>query len=208
MTTSGYPNTMKTTPDWVSGASGPRGSTRVWVRATLWAVLRIWVGWQFLTAALVKIGDPAWTGAHAGVAVRGFLGFAISPMMTGGPHPNVLAPYAWLTKTVLLTQTPTLSYLVTAGEFLVGAALILGLGTRLAALGGVFLNAVYMFSGSAGLNVPMFAIGLSIVLVGTMAGLIGLDSVALPYLKAWIARLRSRHGGGSGGAQQRRPAVS
>lgn len=204
MTTSGYPYTAKTTPARGSGASG----TRAWVRATLWAVLRIWVGWQFLTAALSKIGDPVWTGAHAGVAVRGFLGFAISPMMTSGPHPNVLAPYAWLTKTVLLTQTPTLSYLVTAGEFLVGVTMILGLCTRVAALGGVFLNSVYLLSGSAGLNVPMFAIGLSIVLVGTTAGLIGLDSVALPYLKARSARFRSYYSGGTGDERQRRPAVS
>jgi len=70
-----------------------------------------------------------------------------------------------------------------------GVTLILGFCTRAAALGGVFLNLVYMLSGSAGLNVPMFAIGLCIVLVGTMAGTIGVDAVAHPYLRTLLDHL-------------------
>lgn len=163
-------------------------SRRAMLTAALWALLRLWVGGEFLTAALSKIGDPAWTGARAGVAVRGFLGFAISPAMTTGPHPDVLLPYVWLTQHVLLAHTATLSYLVTAGEFLVGLALLLGLATRVAAVGGIFLNGVYLLSGSAGLNVPMFSIELAIALVGTTAGVIGLDSVVWPYLRRRLAR--------------------
>ncbi len=170
-------------------------TARIGAVSALWAVARVWVGWQFLTASLSKIGDPAWTGAHAGRAVRGFLGFAISARATSGLHPQVLEPYAWLTKTVLLSQAPTLSYLVTAGEFLVGVTLILGFCTRAAALGGAFLNLIYMLSGSAGLNVPMFAIGLSIVLVGTMAGTIGVDAVARPYLRTLLAHRVGPRGG-------------
>lgn len=172
-------------------ARAMRGS-RPWVIAALWAVARVWVGWQFLSASLEKIGAPVWTGAHAGMALSGFLAFATSPPMIEGPHPNVLAPYAWTATHLFLPHAAVLSYLVSAGEFFVGAALILGLGTRLAAVGGLFLNAQYMLAGSAGINVPMFAIEMSIAWAGITAGLIGLDAVALPYLKGLYVQYRRR----------------
>ncbi len=161
---------------------------QAWVPSLLWAVVRIWVGVEFLQASLEKIGSSVWTGTQAGVAVRGFLGYASSPQATGGPHPEVLRPYAWVSTHLLISHAATLSYLVTAGEFIVGVTLILGLGTRAAALGGAGLNLVYMLSGSAGLNVPMFTIELSILLVGVSAGQIGLDRVVLlrtPSLHSW-----------------------
>jgi thiosulfate dehydrogenase [quinone] large subunit len=167
-------------------------TARRWLAGTLWAVARIGVGWVFLQASLEKIGAADWTGAQAGAAVRGFLGYAASPQMTGGPHPNVLSPYAWLDTHVLLPHAVVLSYMVTCGEFLVGAALILGLGTRAAALMGAFLNIMYLLSGAAGPNVPMLPVELSIVLVGTTAGLIGLDTVLLPHLQRWIVLYRGQ----------------
>jgi thiosulfate dehydrogenase [quinone] large subunit len=171
-------------------------TARQWLAGMLWAVARICVGWVFLQASLEKIGAPEWTGAQAGAAVRGFLGYAASPQMTGGPHPNVLSPYAWLDTHVLLPHAVALSYMVTCGEFLIGVALILGLATRVAALGGAFLNIMYLLSGAAGPNVPMLPIELSIVLVGTTAGLIGLDTALLPYLRRRIALYRGQRAHG------------
>jgi thiosulfate dehydrogenase [quinone] large subunit len=179
-------------------------TARQWLSGTLWAVARICIGLVFLQASLEKIGAPEWTGAQAGAEVRGFLSFAASPQMAGGPHPNVLSPYVWLDTHVLLSHAVVLSYMVTAGEFLVGVALILGLGTRVAALGGAFLNLMYLLSGSAGVNVPMLPIELSIVLVGTTAGLIGLDKVALPYLQQQVALYRGQRA--QGGQQHIAPA--
>ena len=166
--------------------------TRERVTSVLWALARIWVGWQFLQASFDKIGAAAWTGAHAGAAVRGFLGYAASSQATGGPYPQVLRPYAWLDTHVLLSHAVELSYLVTAGEFLVGVTLMLGLGTRVAALGGAFLNIIYLLSGSAGMNVPMLPIDLSILLVGTSSGLVGLDAVVLPALQKRVVRVRAQ----------------
>ncbi len=184
-------------------------TARPWLAGTVWATARIGVGAVFLQASLEKIGAPAWTGAQAGAAVRGFLGYAASPPMTGGPHPSVLGPSAWLDTHVLLPQAVALSYLVTGGEFLVGVALILGLGTRLAALGGAFLNLMYMLGGAAGANVPMLPIELSIVLVGSTAGLIGLDRVVLPHLQRRIVRSRGpRMAGAPAPPPTVRPAVA
>jgi thiosulfate dehydrogenase (quinone) large subunit len=162
--------------------------------AALWTVARVWVGWTFFTAGLSKIGSPVWTGQHAGVALRGFLGFSASPAMTGGPHPQVMAPYAWMATHVFMPHDTFLSYLVAGSETLVGLALILGLCTRFAALGGALLNINYLLAGSAGVNTPMLIIELSIVLVGVSAGSIGLDAFILPVARGRIVRIRE-HGG-------------
>ncbi len=37
-----------------------------------WFILRIWLGWQWLSASMHKITNPAWVGG--GEALKGFLG--------------------------------------------------------------------------------------------------------------------------------------
>jgi thiosulfate dehydrogenase [quinone] large subunit len=164
-----------------------------WLTGILWAIVRIWVGWQFLTAGLSKIGTPAWTGAHAGDQIRQLLGVAVSPKMTGGSHPTVLGPYAWMIRHLFLPNAAPLAYLVTAAELVVGIALILGLCTRIAAAGGACLNLLYLLSGSAGVNPLMLSIELAIVLVGATAGLIGLDLFLMPSLRRRALRARDQH---------------
>ncbi|HWE60669.1 MAG TPA: DoxX family protein [Chloroflexota bacterium] len=158
----------------------------------LWAIARVWVGWQFLSAALDKIGAPAWTGAAAGAQIRTLLGAALSPKMTQGAHPNVLGPYAWLIRHVFLPNAAPLAYLVTAAEFLVGLALLLGFCTRIAAAGGACLNLLYLLSGSVGVNPVMLTLELAIVLAGTTAGLIGLDLFLMPSLRQHLMRSDDR----------------
>ena len=86
----------------------------VWGRATLWLVTRLWVGYQFLTAGWAKLfGDEqaAFVGSHAGAGIKGFLGFATSPQMTGGAHASVLPPYVWLAQHVFLPAAIPLGYM-------------------------------------------------------------------------------------------------
>jgi thiosulfate dehydrogenase [quinone] large subunit len=164
------------------------GTLQDWLAGLLWAIARVWVGWQFLDAGLSKVGAPAWTGASAGAQIRRLLDTAISPKMTGGAHPNVLGPFAWLIRHLFLPNATPLAYLVTAAEMLIGLTLMLGLFTRVAAAGGACLNMIYLLSGSIGVNPPMLAIELAIVLVGTTAGLIGLDLFLVPSLRQYRAR--------------------
>ncbi len=164
----------------------------VWVRAFLWAVARIWVGYQFLNAGWQKLfGDEqaAFVGAHAGAGVSGFLGHAVSPAMTTGANPSVLGPYAWFANNLFIPHATFFGVLVAFGETLVGLALILGLFTRFAAFWGVVLNLMFLFAGATGLNPYMLTADLSILLVGASAGLLGVDSVALPFLHREWARL-------------------
>jgi thiosulfate dehydrogenase (quinone) large subunit len=165
------------------GSVRSRSAARVWLGSILWALARIWVGWQFLDAGLAKIGAPAWTGARAGAQIRQLLGTASSAKMTGGPHATVLGPYAWAIRHLFLPEAAPLAYMVTAAEVGIGAALILGLCTRAAAAGGACLNLLYLLAGSVGVNPLMLSIELAVALVGTTAGLIGVDAFLQPALR-------------------------
>ena len=162
-----------------------------WMRATLWLVARLWVGYQFLTTGWAKLfGDEqaAFVGSHAGAGIKGFLGFATSPQMTSGAHASVLPPYVWLAQHVFLPAAVPLGYMVAVGETLIGIALIAGLFTRFAAFWGAVLNLMFLLAGSTGVNPYMLTIELGILLVGVTAGLIGLDYYVLPYIKAQLAQ--------------------
>src|ERR687884_743778 len=100
-----------------------------WVRALLWLIARVWVGYQFLDASWQKLfgtEQAAFVGMQAGTDVKGFLTFAVSLRMTGRTHRSVLPPYAWLARNVFLPNAIPLGYLVAIGEGLVGVALIVG----------------------------------------------------------------------------------
>ena len=56
------------------------------------------------------------------------------------------------------------SYLVAAGEVLVGIALILGLLTGIAAFFGSFMNASYLLAGTVSINPALFIIATWLVL--------------------------------------------
>jgi thiosulfate dehydrogenase (quinone) large subunit len=168
-----------------------RVTPSAWIRATLWLVARLWVGYQFLTAGWSKLfGDEqaAFVGSHAGAGIKGFLGFATSPQMTSGAHASVLPPYVWLAQHVFIPAAVPLGYMVAVGETLIGIALIVGLFTRFAAFWGAFLNLMFLLAGNTGVNPYMLTIELGIVLVGVTAGLIGLDYYVLPYVKTWWAQ--------------------
>jgi thiosulfate dehydrogenase [quinone] large subunit len=70
--------------------------------------------------------------------------------------------------------------LVTVSELVIGALLILGLFTGAAAVAGLSLNIIYLFTGSAGVN-PLYAIvSVFLILAWRNAGYLGLDQFALP----------------------------
>jgi thiosulfate dehydrogenase [quinone] large subunit len=71
---------------------------------------------------------------------------------------------------------------VTISELVIGALLILGLFTGLAALAGLVLNVIYMFSGSAGVNPAYAIVAVFLILAWRNAGWLGLDRFALPMI--------------------------
>lgn len=150
--------------------------------APAWMVLRIYLGWMWLTAGWGKVTSPAWVGENAGAAVTGFLTNALT--LTGGDHPSVAGWYAWLIEQVFLPNAALMSYLVAFGEVLIGLALILGFLTGASAFLGGLMNASFLLAGTLSTNPIMFILATWLVLAWRVAGYYGLDYFVLPLLGA------------------------
>lgn len=145
----------------------------------VWLLIRLYVGYEWLMAGWNKLGSPAWTGDNAGVAIKGFVMGALSK--TAGEHPDVAGWYASFLENVVLPNASLFSHLVAYGEVLVGAALILGLLTGIAAFFGVFMNMNFLFAGTVSVNPLLGLLGLFLILSWRVAGFIGLDRWLLPW---------------------------
>ena len=148
--------------------------------APVWLLLRLWLGYEWLHAALGKWIEGGWVGKGAGGAVKGFAQGAIA--QTKGEFPQVTGWYASFLENVVVPNAVLFSSLVIFGETLIGIALILGAFTGIAAFFGVFMNASFIFAGSAGANPLMAVVAILIVLAWRVAGWWGLDRWILPAI--------------------------
>ena len=146
--------------------------------AAVWLVIRVLLGWGWVSAALGKLSDPAWM--QTGEALKGFWTKAVAIPETGKPaitfdwYRNFIqgmldsGSYVWFAK------------LVAFGELLIGVALILGLFVGVAAFLGAFMNWNYIMAGSASTN-GLFGLGaILLILAWKTAGYYGLDRWILP----------------------------
>ncbi|CAN5839912.1 DoxX family membrane protein [soil metagenome] len=163
--------------------------------APLWTVVRIYLGWLWLTAGWGKIFSPAWMGENAGAAVRGFLNRALD--LAAADTPSVAGWYAWLIENVFLPNAVLMSYLVAWGEVLVGATLILGFLTGISAFLGGLMNASFLLAGTLSTNPVMFILATWLVLAWRVAGYYGLDYWVLPRIGAPKGLGFGRHEAGS-----------
>lgn len=147
----------------------------------IWTPLRMYVGWQWLTAGLEKVNNPAWT--QSGTALKGFWQGAIkgtagakgAPVHYGWYHDFLQYMvnnewYSWFGK------------LIAFGETALGIALILGAFVGVAAFFGAFMNFNFMLAGSASTNPVMFGLAILLILGWKVAGFIGADYYLLPAL--------------------------
>ncbi|SHF95317.1 DoxX family protein [Ornithinibacillus halophilus] len=140
--------------------------------AGLLALLRIYIGYRWVTAGYAKIKSG---GFDAG----GFIQMASE---------NSAVPGWWAAflKAVALPNQELFSFMVMWGELLVGIALITGIFTNFAALMGVTMNLSFLFSGSGMLDAQMAVVTVFIVIAGRNAGRLGLDRWVLPMLSKKI----------------------
>ena len=148
--------------------------------APVWLLLRLWLGYEWLHAAWGKWVEGGWVGEGAGGGVKGFAQGAMA--QTTGEHPQVTQWYASFLENVVVPNAALFSYLVILGETLVGLALVLGAFTGIAAFFGVFMNASFLFAGTAGANPLMAIVGLLLVVGWRVAGWWGLDRWLLPAI--------------------------
>ena len=149
--------------------------------SVIWTILRIWLGYQWITAGYEKIIDPVWVGTKAGVAITGFLNGAIAK--ASGDHPSVEGWYASFIREFALPNAKVFSYIVAYGEVLVGISLILGLFTIVGLLAGGFMNLNYMLAGTTSTNPKLYTVTFILLVAGAGAYIIGLDRFALPFIK-------------------------
>ncbi|SHF95846.1 DoxX family membrane protein [Ornithinibacillus halophilus] len=147
--------------------------------AWIWLIIRLYVGYVWLTSGWGKLGSPAWTGENAGAAIQGFVGGAIEKSATGG---DVAGWYASFLENIVLPNATVFSYLVVFGEIAVGLGLILGLLTGIAAFFGSIMNVTFLFAGTLSSNPLLFILASWLVLAWKVAGWYGLDRWALPRL--------------------------
>lgn len=157
----------------------------------VWLVVRVWLGWQWVSASLHKLflSDPAgntlfgqWNPGWmvTGASLKGYWMGALSV------DPKPVIAFDWY-RGFIQYLVDTGSYvwfakLIAIGEFAVGIALILGLFTGIAAFFGGFMNWNFLMAGSASTNPFLFVLALLLVLAWKNAGYIGLDRWLLPML--------------------------
>ncbi|MFC7677501.1 DoxX family protein [Paenibacillus sp. GCM10028914] len=139
----------------------------------LLTVIRVYVGYQWLTAG--------WGKLMGGFDTTGFLQGAIAK--STGDHPAVQGWWAAFLENVALPGAKAFNFIVPLGEFLVGLGLILGTFTTFAALMGLVMNAAFLFSGTVSTNAQMLLLEVLIIVAAANAGKIGLDRYVLPYLR-------------------------
>lgn len=148
--------------------------------AWLWLLVRIYVGWAWLTAGWAKVTSSSWVGEEAGAALSGFVQGALQK--TGGAHPDVQSWYAAFLESAVLPYAEVWSYLVAFGELLVGLALILGFLVGLAAAFGAFMNMSFLLAGAVSTNPILLVLSFFLICAWRTAGLIGADRFLLPKL--------------------------
>lgn len=147
--------------------------------AWLWLAIRLYLGYSWLTSGWGKITNPAWS---TGEPLRGFWENAVRIPETGRP-PIAFDWYRNFIQFMLDNQWyEWFADLIMFGELLVGAALILGLFTGIAAFGGSFMNWNFIMAGAASTNGLMLTLAIFLILAWKVAGWIGLDRWLLPYL--------------------------
>jgi thiosulfate dehydrogenase [quinone] large subunit len=146
----------------------------------IWLIVRLYVGYEWISAGWEKIQNPAWFGGSAGGALTGFLKGALTK--STGAHPDVQGWYANFLQNVVMPNAGVWSNVVAVGETLVGIALILGIFTGIAALFGSFMNFNYLMAGTVSTNPFLFILAMFIILAWKTAGWIGIDHWLLPAL--------------------------
>ena len=146
----------------------------------LWLIVRLYVGYSWLSSGWGKLSNPAWV--QTGESLRGYWANAALIPATGKPPitfdwyrdfiSSLLAGghYVWFAK------------LVVFAEVAVGAALLLGVFVGLAAFFGAFMNWNFMMAGTASVNPVLFVLGMLLVLAWKTAGHVGLDRWLLALL--------------------------
>jgi thiosulfate dehydrogenase [quinone] large subunit len=147
--------------------------------AWLWLIIRVYLGWQWLSSGWGKLSGGTWA---SGDALGGFWTNATSIPESGRP-PIAFDWYRDFIAFMLDRGWHTwFADVVMWGEILIGIALIIGAFVGLAAFGGAFLNWNFIMAGAASTNGLLFALAILLILAWKVAGWYGVDRWLLPLI--------------------------
>ncbi len=138
--------------------------------------MRLFIGLGWLRAGVEKVMDPLWGSGDT------LLGFFQAQLGAG----RVYFPfYETLMTQVFAPQALALSWIVAVGELLAGIAIMAGVLTNLALLGGLFMNLNFVLAGVV--NPSAFYILIQGTLLAANAGrTLGADRVLAGYLRSRV----------------------
>jgi thiosulfate dehydrogenase (quinone) large subunit len=146
----------------------------------LWFIVRVYLGYQWLSSGIGKVTNPAWMGD--GSALKAYWTRAVA--IPEGGRPAIT--YDWyrdFLNVLLVNETHVwFAKLVVWGEILIGAALILGALVGISAAFGALMNLNFMLAGTASTNPVLFLLAALLMLAWKTAGYWGVDRVLLPML--------------------------
>ena len=166
----------------VLGNPSQRTNPPVWdwlkeskVAAVVWLAMRVWLGIMWIQAGWAKLWG-AENGAflhHNGAGVAGFAAHGAPAYTWWGSflHSFVVPNSGWI------------GILVAVAELAIGIALVLGIFTRLAALGSLALLFTYVMSGTASVCAFYALFAIVVLVMWKTSSWIGVDGLVANYRK-------------------------
>lgn len=147
--------------------------------AWLWAILRVYLGYTWLTSGWGKATNPAWV--ETGEALKGFWTRAVAIPAEGARPVIAVDWYRGFIQALLDSGSYTwFAKLVAYGEIAIGIALVIGAFVGIAAFFGGFMNWNFIMAGTASTNALLFTIAIVLMLAWKVAGWYGVDRFLLP----------------------------
>ncbi|MBW7460006.1 DoxX family membrane protein [Paenibacillus sepulcri] len=143
--------------------------------AGLLLLLRLYVGWEWLTAGYHKLMD--------GFDAKGFLTGAISKPVTDQGGELIYPNFTAFLEHFALPNVKLINILIPLGEVLIGLGFIVGALTAAAAFFGLLMNFMFMFAGTVSTNPWLILLGGLIMIAGANGGRLGVDYYAAPFVR-------------------------
>jgi thiosulfate dehydrogenase [quinone] large subunit len=166
----------------------------------VWTLVRLYIGYQWLTSGLGKVTNPAWM--DGGLALKGYWTSAVAIPAQGKP-PISYDWYRDFLNALLSANAHTwFAKLIAFGEIAIGVGLIVGAVVGLAAFFGAFMNMNFLLAGTASTNPVLLLGAILLIAAWKTAGYWGLDRFVLPTLASALPFSRSA------GAARARPRAA
>jgi thiosulfate dehydrogenase (quinone) large subunit len=148
----------------------------------LWLIVRVFVGYQFLTSGWGKLTGGKWLDGSGSSLLTYWQNAVKIPEAPARPAITYDWYRGFLQFLMDTNSAPWFSYVIVFGEIAVGLGLILGAFVGLAAAGGLLMNMAFLLAGTTSTNPVLAFLAVFLILAWKNAGYIGLDRFLLPIL--------------------------